>query len=433
MRPVENNIHYAASTEGYQNCIVFLNDAAELVAKDISYVAGVPVLFSSLAERVWSLDEQGNLIFHHDLLKSAFYLLSGYHEYAVNTSRDHWGRVPFKHSLQNQLGITDTPVVNEYFSWIAEGFEAFLKHHNQPPIQKRQLFSTFGFLLSHDIDLIDKYGWNHLGYKVKELVGMVPSEHSKFTLAKATLQSFLEFINPFRSNPYWNFDSLMQWESSHNMHASYYFLDNDADGGSSYRFEEERVKSLFQKLQDCGHEIGIHGTTKTINDSHALASQIRNLSSHCQSMIMGGRQHRLLMDLPETFRNHTENQLKYDSSYGYAEHEGFRNSFCLPFKPYDFEREEMIDLWEFPLMAMDVTLFSYRRLTPEQIIPLIEHLIDQVLKHHGIFTLLWHNSFFDETLYPGVTKTYQSILNLVTSKKGRSLTGRELTELLDET
>lgn len=412
-----------------RNQIIFIPHTGNLSITDID---SLPVLFSAKDKPIYSMDENGNLLFHHDLLKSAFYLLSGYDEQFVNTERDHWGRVEYEGSIQKELNIINRPIVNEYFDLILDGINVFLKYHGKSTLTKKKIFDSFGFLLSHDIDVIDKYGWPHLGYKIKELFGLVTSKHSKFSVLKATLQSALQFVNPRRANPYWNFDYLLNLERKHGIKASYYFLAENKEGGSRYAFNEKRLRKLFNQLKEEEHEVGIHGTTQTSRDREVLSKEIYSLEENANISISGGRQHRLWLDIPATILNHEKAGLKYDSSYGFAEHEGFRNSFCFPFKPYDFENQRSIDVWEFPLMAMDVTLFSYRDLDRDAILNSIQTMLGEVKKHNGIFTLLWHNSFFDETLYPGVIEIYETILASISDQQPLALTGKKLVELLDE-
>ena len=273
--------------------------------KDLSIkeVDGIPLLFASDENIIYSITKEGRLIFHHDFLKSAFYLLSGYDEAFVNQGRDPWGRVKYECTIQHRLDIMHRPLVNEYFELIFNGVNEYLAIHKTPLLVKRKLFDSFGFLLSHDIDVIDKYGWPHLGFKIKELIGLVRSEHSFLKLLKATIVSAFQFLNPRRSNPYWNFDALMKLEKKHQINASYYFLSFDMKGGSRYRFQEKRLVNLFAQLSDANHEIGIHGTTSTVKDAKRLKEEITHLEHASEAKVVGGRQHRLWLDETKTFKN----------------------------------------------------------------------------------------------------------------------------------
>lgn len=427
-KTLRDHFHYTQSSES-QGQIIFIPHTGDVA---ISSINDVPLPFSSEVNSFYSIDMNGNLIFHQDLLKCAFYLLSGYDEHFVNKERDHWGRVKYQGSIQKQLGIIHRSIVNDYFELIFEGINHFLKHLNKPVLTKRKIFDSFGFLLSHDIDVLDKYGWPHFGFKIKELLGLTKTNHSRFRLLKATIQSAYQFVNPWRTNPYWNFEYLADLEKKQGIKASYYFLSKDKNGGSNYFFNEPRLTNLFSQLKKEEHEIGIHGTNKTITEKEALSSEISDLEKQAKTQISGGRQHRLWLDIKATFKHHQSVGLKYDSSFGFAEHEGFRNSFCLPFKPYDFEKQECIDLWQFPLMAMDVTLLSHRKMNNDMALASIATMVKEVKKHNGIFTLLWHNSFFDEALYPGVTELYETILKTISAQQSISLTGQQLITLLDD-
>lgn len=426
---IEKDFIYELERKQTRAKIIFKSNSTPLSSKQVE---GIPVLFPSDASIFYAIDEHGNLVFYQDLLKSAFYLLSGYHEHFVNKARDRWGRVQYLGSIQHQLDIMHRPIVNEYFQILIDGFNAYLTHHSRELLKKKNLFRSFGFLLSHDIDVIDKFGWSHLGFKIKETIGLVPSQHSKSTLVKATIRSLYEYFNPKRANPFWNFDYLMKQEENYNIHASYYFLAKRTEGGSKYDFNESRLKDVYQQLIVNEHEVGIHGTTLSYNNSQVLRNEIALLEKASGTVIVGGRQHRLYFDLQNTFDTHHDAGLLYDTTFGFAEHEGFRNSFCLPFQPYDFEQERTIPIWQFPLTIMDVTLFAYRKLNNEQAISTVKKLADQVRKHNGILTLLWHNSFFDNQLYPGIKETYESILRMISDSRPDSITGKRLVELLNK-
>src|SRR5258706_252884 len=67
--------------------IFFLSDQ-DLDANKVIRFNEVPVLFPVLNDKaIFFMDDHNNLIFSHDLIKSSFYLLSGYQEYANPQSR----------------------------------------------------------------------------------------------------------------------------------------------------------------------------------------------------------------------------------------------------------------------------------------------------------------------------------------------------------
>jgi len=75
---------------------------------------------------------------------------------------------------------------------------------------------------------------------------------------------------------------------------------------------------------------------------------------------------------------------------------------------------------------MDVTLFHYQRYSYEESDRIIERLISEVRRFHGVFTVLWHNSFFDEDIYPGITRYYEDLMSNLGNRISKSLTGPQI-------
>jgi hypothetical protein len=143
---------------------------------------------------------------------------------------------------------------------------------------------------------------------------------------------------------------------------------------------------------------------------------------------VGIRQHFLKFNPGTTDQIQQKAGLKYDASLGFAEQEGFRHSYCWPFKLYDFKNDRSMDLWEIPLTLMERTLFSYRKLDLGSSRTSVEELVAEVIKFNGVFSLLWHNNFFDEREIKGITSFYTGILDLIEEHDMEGLTGRSIVE-----
>lgn len=397
-------------------------------------VGEIPILFPlSDKKLLYEIDSKGNLIFHHDILKSVFYLLSGYQEYANQSSKDALSRFSFTDSIQYKLECTAKPIVNYYFQSIVEALEIFCAKH-QITLHRNKLFQNFGFQLSHDIDVIDFYTYNYLGYKVKEIVGLRKSKLSFILNLKLFLKGLLKYLGiSKRENPYWNFDYLLEIENKNHFKSIFFFLDQGVkNSDANYSFEEQRMAELFSTLKDGGHEIGFHGKVLSSTNAEIMEKSLKKLEAAAGISVKGIRQHRLLWKHPHTAKIQQQNSFQYDSTLGFAAHEGFRNSYCYPFKLYDFEADKMINMWEIPLMVMDGTLFSYQQYSVEKAFSACESLMEEVQKFGGVFTLLWHNSFFDEDTYPGVTKFYETLLQRISEKEPENILGLELCKRMDK-
>ncbi len=392
--------------------IYFRLTKSNLQPESILTISGTPILFPGDPDKPFYTMEQGSLIFHHDLLKSAFYLLSGYQE-TIPGKLDKHQRFPWDRSIQKKLGITKRALVNEYFEIILAGLQQYCQYHNLP-FKRKKAFDTFGLWLSHDIDQVDKYTLNEFIFQTKNVLGLA---QNKFAQKHKWKLFFEHAVHTFftRKNPYWNFRYLLDIEKKHRLPATYFFLPKRKKHHDAYYdLSEKRIKSAMQLIDDAGGKIGLHGTVDSSHSTEALKEDLEKLKKSSPQPIRGMRQHRLMYQRKTTPKLHDEVAFQYDASLGFAEHEGFRNSYCHPFKLYNFEKEQPYNTWEIPLVVMDGTLFQYRGYTMEHAMETCMDLAAEIKKHHGVFSLLWHNSFFDEVRFPGITKFYENLLkNLV--------------------
>jgi hypothetical protein len=408
--------------------IIFTLSSAPLIIDRVFQINSTPILFPVADKKeFYSIDDTGTLTFEHDILKSVFYLLSGYQEYTNKTSQDKFKRFAFEDSIQHKLTITSIPVVNYYFDIICEALEKFSQLHKLE-FKRNRLFPTFGFQLSHDIDRVDLYNIPYIGYKLKEIVGLAKTPLSLGANFKLLISGTLKYLSIIKNdNPYWNFEFLRKLERIHNFRSIFFFLDQGVKHADAYySFQEDRVKELFNYLQEEDCEIGLHGPVKSLSSQEVMNSSLAKLKEASQAPVIGNRQHRLLWTHPDTAIIESKCGLQYDSTLGFAAHEGFRNSYCYPFRIFDFATDTMLDVWEFPLTVMDGTLLGYRNLSNEEALQKCKDLIQEIKKFGGLFTLLWHNSFFDEDVYPGVQKLYEDILTATSEQKPECLLGHEL-------
>ena len=102
-------------------------------------------------------EQQNDKIFiHYDIIASAFFFLSGWQEIVFMKNKPSF-RFPYNESLQNQLNITNLPVVNYYFDILKEAVESVYNIH-----LNCEFFSKPILCLTHDIDRTNS-GWQEDG------------------------------------------------------------------------------------------------------------------------------------------------------------------------------------------------------------------------------------------------------------------------------
>lgn len=400
----------------------------EFVLSEVLTVENIETLFPLSQENKFFSIINTSIVFHHDILKSAFHLLSGYDEYSLEIY-DSQGRFPYTESIQYKLDIIHKPLVNYYFEVVKKAVKTFSDLNNLKFFD-RKMFSNFGFMLTHDVDRIKYYRIEKFNALIKTLLGIKKSRLPK----RIILGRVTDFLKHFllRDNdcdPYWNFEFLTDLEKKLHFHSAFYFLHKDINHiDSYYSFNDPDIKSLIKYLMDNDCEIGIHGSTNSALDSDLMKHHKEKLEKVTGRSVLGVRQHRLKYDVKKTISVHQKSGFKYDTTLGYAEHEGFRNSYCLPFRIFDHEQNKMSSVWEYPLALMDSTLFDYRKLDFDQAIAVVKDLLNEVKRFNGFFVMLWHNSYFDEVSHRGITKFYEELLEFIAHLEPENVLGKELME-----
>lgn len=398
-----------------------------LTEDKILSIDDIPVLFPCSTNTTWFSIEKQGIHFHHDLLKSAFYLLSGYQEY-MSEEKDPYGRYPWKSSIQYKLGISGKPLVNYYFETILLAFEKLCKLKNLA-FERTDRDRPILFL-SHDVDRIKKYSLRNLAYTSAQVLKIKPDNDS--VGFKKLLKNMGEISRGLLfklKDPYWNFAELKETEQQFGVSSTWFFLEKRKNLNSRYHFHHRKIQKLIQELSAAGDEIGIHGTLESSEDPEILAGELQRLRDVCERPVYGIRQHFLKYRNPQTTKIQSETDLLYDATLGIAEQIGFRNSYVHPFKLYDFKGDKPINLWQIPLNVMDASLFEYMNTPLSDISETIHPIVVEVSRFKGVFSLLWHQCRLDELDNPGINACYQSVLKEIMELEFDSKTGEEIIKM----
>lgn len=393
---------------------------------EVISIREIPVLFPCSSSKKWYTVEGNGIRFNHDILKSAFYLLSGYQEYETR-EKDVHGRYPWASSIQYRIGITGIPVVNYYFEIILEAFEKFSKVNG---LEFRiKLKGNPVLFLSHDVDRIRKYSLRNLGYVGLQLFGIKPNNYSVNKRLK-NVRDYAKGTLLFRKDPYWNFRELLQLERELGITSTWYLLEKTKEDNSKYNFKDIKIRQIISEITSQEHEISIHGTLESSEDPAAMSGGISRLNDICDKPVTGIRQHYLKYSNPVTPQIQANSGLQYDATLGFAEQIGFRNSYALPFRLYDFDNSQPFDLWQIPLNAMDVTLLGYMNIPVEEIPEVIRPILREATRFGALFTMLWHNCNLDNEEFPGINGVYQKVLKEVMDSGFSSMTGSQIIKTL---
>ena len=373
----------------------------------------IPFLFAQDDTSYIITNADGCISINYDIVASAFYLLSGWNE-LITPVNDEYGRINYGQSIIKKLDIAHIPVVNYYFDIL---HDAILQYSGKTSRKRLWNDHSFAVALTHDIDNCMS-AW---------------LEGSFSELKKGRIFSIPGLIlkRLFFKDDWFNFDLIASIEKQYGARSTFFFLPEKGKKNrwknADYHIENQKIREVIRKLTDDEFEIGIHGSFGTHMDAQKFKNEISKINS---PTISGNRFHFLLFDVAKTIGVLENCHIKYDTSLGFAEYTGFRRGTCYPFYLYDFEQDIISNVLEIPLIVMDTTLHSqkYMGYAPEKSREEIFKLVDEVKKFSGVFTLLWHNTFFSAYKFTGWKQIYIDILEYCKNTHALMTTCRNIYE-----
>jgi hypothetical protein len=358
---------------------------------------------------------------HADVISAAFYLLSGWQEF-FSEERDRHGRFPYAASVQHRYNFVTVPVVNYYFDVL----KAAVEHVTGTPLTPQGWpdGATWAAFITHDIDNL-RSAWK---------------QPAKEALKAGDLLGFGRRVWQHLAQPdAWdNLTLVQQTVASYGAKSTFFFLPKNTPGANGtpnadYNIRQKNIKRQIRTLHAAGCEIAVHGSIDTSGDSPNLVIDTAGIleildQPFASETPIGNRFHYLKWEPTITPVVLESVPFSYDSTLGFAEHFGFRNSYCLPFYPFNFWEYRPCDFLEIPLNVMDATLYhpNYLRLAPDEILPALQPLFEQIERFGGVCTVLWHNENFDPANGHNGPQQFHAIMQYLRSRNVAFVNGQDI-------
>tara|TARA_B100001971_G_scaffold129103_1_gene119096 strand:+ start:151500 stop:152813 length:1314 start_codon:yes stop_codon:yes gene_type:complete len=339
-----------------------------------------------------SIDENNNQItINFDLFGIIFFMLTRWEEY-VSPTRDEHNRFPAKESFAFKMNFIQRPIVNELAILLYNIFRSYKVN-----ISLRNNYDVF---LTHDID--------HLYY---------PKSPRKFVgdiVKRRSLNSFFNRVKYSFNSPYNCISWISDLNQKNKIKSEFYFM--AAYGtpfNNDYKINDPNILESIKTILKNNQTIGIHPSYKTLNNYELLIKEKNALENTFKLKIQDGRQHFLRFSSPQTWLDWEKASLKIDSSLGYPEVTGFRCGTGNEFYCYDFLNRKVLKLKERPLIFMDTSARYYQSLSLSETFDQIKLYKTTCQRYSTPFTLLFHNSSFEEIEWIGFKNKYIEILSLL--------------------
>lgn len=328
-----------------------------------------------------------------DIFASIFFMLTRWEEYVVN-KQDMYNRFPASASIAFKHNFLHRPLVNEYIEmlWkmmVTLGYDGERKQRH------------FQIVPTHDVDHFRMS--NRVLHLSKSIVNNI-LHRKRF--------SFQTYLKAYFKDPYNTMDFLVKTSENAGLKSHFYLMSVHAQTEKlsvSDWLKRKDFNATFKHYAERGHIIGFHPGYFTYNDESQFQKEKAMLEQTLGMHLTEGRHHFLMMKIPDTLRMWNDEGMIIDSTFSYADAEGFRCGTGDEFFCFDFLKRKQLNLKERPLVIMDGTLLVYRKFDLEKVEQVITYYKEIGKKYQMPITILFHNSIFFGR--KGLKDLYQRIMS----------------------
>lgn len=404
-----NHYQYTSNKEFFKvSEAAKLNYSAQRITSSEVWVKPVDLLFEKeiIHEKIecflWGeikaffKNSEGDLPF--DLFAASFYLISRYEEYLLH-NLDAYGRYAHENSLAFKEGFLHLPLVN---LWLNKFRQVLQKQFSSLIFENPQ----FSFLPTYDIDI----AWSYLNKGLtRNLAGFLKS---MINSEWAAVKERMEVLFGKQKDPFDSYLWLDELHSKYDLHPLYFFLlaKQNKDYDKNILPSNNALQNLVKASND-RYLTGIHPSWQSSDRPGSLKEEIETLKALTGKEVFRSRQHYIRLTLPATYRSLIKMGITEDYSMGYGSINGFRASYCLPFKWYDLQKEETTTLNIFPFCFMDANSFYEQQYTTHQVHMELNHYYKVTREANGLLVTIWHNHFLGtERMFTGWREVYKTFI-----------------------
>lgn len=352
---------------------------------------------ASLQTPLISATEDGYEI-AYDILGLTCWMLARREEVG-RTDLDEHGRFPARASHAFKHDYLLRPIIDEWLHVLGQVIA-----RTWPGIELAR--HEYRLRVTHDVDRPSRYGFGGFRHLLRAMAGDIAKRGQLKTTMRAPWiwSGARKALHP--ADPYNTFDWLMDLSEANGLQSAFYFICGRTDPArdANYEITDPAIRALMRRIHARGHEIGLHPSYGTYLRPDLLAQEALRLRETCEGegieqSAWGGRMHYLRWRQPETMRAWADAGMAYDGTLGYADHVGFRCGTCHEYPAFDPVAKQEISLRIRPLIAMEGTVLSPKYMghqSDDSISGLFSLLSDRCAAVEGEFSLLWHNSEFQE-------------------------------------
>ena len=357
------------------------------------------------------VNKENHSVIHYDILGLTYWMLNRIEEIG-RTDLDNHDRFPAISSHAYKYNYLERPIVDEWLHILGQVIQCtwpsleLKKHH-------------FSIKVSHDVDSPSLYAFKPWSAIIRMMVGNLLKRRDLKAFFTAPYVKLISNIQISKVDPYNTFEKIMDISDKNGLKSAFYFICGrtsqtyDADYDPNHLI----IRNLIKRINERGHEIGLHPSYATYQKTELIKLEFEKLKfivngQHIKQRKWGGRMHYLRWEHPATLQALSEAGFFYDTTLSYADRPGFRCGTCHEYPAFNAITQNILQIRIRPLIAMECTIIDKIYLglgiSHESLNKFLE-LRNSCERVDGVFTLLWHNSYFQKnelnTMYEKIIET----------------------------
>ena len=323
--------------------------------------------------------------------------------------RDRFGRVTSRENALARMGKSDDPIIaraavrlREAVIRAAGGRMVILA---RPWPQGRR----WAVALTHDLDVVSWWP----GFTALRIVELLRKAQLGLA-ARAGLAALGALVrSPIEAAA----GSVLDLELRRTLRSTWFILcgtptlSTMAAGDLTYRPESKRARRILQTIEKAGHEIGLHGSFATYDRAEVFGKQRARLDQLVNRPTTGVRQHFLRMVPGATQRAMADAGFRYDSTFGFADRNGFRLGVADVVPMWDEHDERALPIEEAPFCWMDRALSKYQGIEdPTAWVEDGLRIAGRVQETNGLWVGIWHPNLDTPLGYPHAIDGFSLLL-----------------------
>ena len=217
-------------------------------------------------------------------------------------------------------------------------------------------------------------------------------------------------IAGFKRDPYDTFKWIVtKQKQTANKFIVFFLIGEYSTYDKNININKKRFVSLIKYVADyC--TVGLKVSFLALDNMEILKSEKRKMEETINYPLEASRHSFSKLNLPETYRNLIELEIKQDFTMGYINYMGFRAGTCTPFQFYDLDYEIQTPLQINPFNCVDYALLKRQSLLDKK--QDLQRLILEIKKVDGTFIPVFHNyAFSDLERWNGFRELFNMVLD----------------------